>query len=58
MKKIWFLLVTAAITIATSCNNDSPDNNDLKEMNHNEKEMKEMKTDSLNIDSTTHKNQH
>ncbi len=57
MKKIYFLLPIAAIAIATSCNNDSSGNKDSKEMNHNGKEMKEMKMDSVNMDSTKHKNQ-
>ncbi len=56
MKKISFLLAIAVLVIATSCNNDSPDNKKSKDMNHNEKEMKEMKMDSLNMDSTKHKN--
>ena len=57
MKNIYFLLAIAATTIATSYNNDSSGNKESKEMNYNEKEMKEMKMDSLHMDSTTHKNQ-
>ena len=45
MKKIYFLLAIATIAIPTSCNNDSSGNKESKEMNHNEKEMKEMKMD-------------
>ena len=56
MKKICFLLAIVAIAIAISCNNDSSGNKESKEMNHSEKEMKEMKMDSVHMDSTTHKN--
>ena len=57
MKKNYFLLVITAMVIAASCNNDLSGIKDSKDMNHNEKEMKEMKMDSLNMDSTTHKKQ-
>ncbi len=58
MKKIFLLLAIAAITIAASCNNESSGNKESNEMNHDEKEMKEMKTDSMhmNRDSTMHNN--
>ena len=56
MKKICFLLAIAAIAIATFCNNDSSGNKGSKEMNHNENEMKDMKMDSVNMDSTKHRN--
>ena len=58
MKKIYFLLAIALITIATSCNNDSSGNKEPNEMNHDEKQMKEMKKDSMNInkDSTINNN--
>ncbi len=53
MKNIYFLLAIALITIATSCNNDSSGNKAPYEMNHNEKQMKEMKKDSMNMNKDT-----
>ncbi len=60
MKKIYFLLAIPLIAIATSCNNDSSGNKAPNEMNHDEKQMKEMKTDSMNMnkDSTMNNNKH
>lgn len=47
-------MAIAALAIATSCNNDSSGNKEPNEMNHDEKQMKEMKMDSMNMnrDST------
>ena len=43
MKKIFFLVAVAVMAIVTSCNDESKSKNGSKEMNHNEKEMKNMK---------------
>ncbi|MDP2421365.1 hypothetical protein [Sediminibacterium sp.] len=50
------LLVAIAIVIATSCNNQSSDNNQSKEMNHDGMGMGNMKMDSMKMDSTMHSN--
>lgn len=43
MKKIFYLLATASLAIATSCTDESKNNIGSKEMKHNENEMKNMK---------------
>ena len=58
MKRIRFLLAVAAMVIVTSCNNESTGNKESNKMEHSEKEMKEMTTDSMNVnkDSTIRNN--
>ena len=58
MKSISFLLAVAALVIVTSCNNESTGNNESNKMDHSDKEMKEMTTDSMNVnmDSTIRNN--
>ena len=58
MKKIRFLLAIAVLAIITSCNNESSGSEEPNEMKHDDKEMKEMKTDTMNMnkDTTKHNN--
>ena len=56
MKKVSLFMGVAVIMIAASCNNQSSDTNQSKEMKQDTMKMDNMKMDSMKMDSIMHDN--